>query len=102
MIVKRQGVSRVTVGADIDVSLLFLLTCLVQNFGKKCLREGLGRVLLGLAFFVIGRNLPERGYRQNRFHLIIPLCCINCCDPSLDIFPELLVLLIISAGFVVS
>ena len=105
-IAKRKSVSRVSIGADFDISILFLFTCLIEYLREKFLRKGLRRVLLGLVIFV----LFQRVNRHNRFNFIKPLICINCGDPSLDsylcvsIWPypllhsELLVLLRISAG----
>ena len=84
MVVIGQGILCISVCKDMDVSILFLLTCLIQNLREEGLRKSLGRVPFGLAFF-IGRNLPGWGYRHNRFNFIILLCCINCYDPSLDI-----------------
>lgn len=80
-----QRILRVAGSLDVDVSRLLLFTCLIQNFGKKCFRESLGWVLLGLVIFVIGRYLPQRGNRHNRLNFIIPLICIYCVNPSLEI-----------------
>lgn len=52
-----KGVFRVSVRTDVDIALLLLLTCLIQNLGEERFREGLRWVLLGLVIFVIGRNL---------------------------------------------
>lgn len=59
-IVIGKSIPGVSVGVNVDVFLLLPLplTCLIQDPGKESLREGLGWVLLGLVFFVIGRNLP--------------------------------------------
>ncbi len=80
-----QRVLCITACSDMDIFRLLLLTCLIQNFGKECLCKSLGRVLLGLVILVIRRNLPQRGNRHNRFNFIIPLICIYCVNPSLDI-----------------